>query len=224
MIDLSKLIGTRKHKGKDDDKEPDWKLLDPASIGKQVCLQGLPTCADGKVVNGDCQVFVQDNRETHILGNDTLLLKGNQIEDVEQTSTISIKQGRTLAVGVFDFTEIQGPRTFIVHGPDDEHYLIHREIDEPVEKFEHKNMCVEYGWFNAEAMASTVETKALSVAVENVKVEAKMFKQTNELIEGKIDGMTAKAEGMDVALGLLMLKGKYTLNALANWARSSPTS
>ena len=75
-----------------------------------------------------------------------------------------------------------------------------------------------------EAMATAFETKGLSVAIEGVKVEAKMFKQTNELIEGKMDAITGKAEGLDVALGLLMLKGKFTLNALLNWALSSPTS
>jgi hypothetical protein len=215
---------TNEHKGKEDKNGPDYGRLSAAAIALPTGLNGVNSCTDGKVIFGDLQEMIHQNRETQIVLNDTIRIGQNHSETIEKTSTNIIKMGRESMVGVYDTTEIQGDRTLWVHGDDKEHYLIHREIDEPVEKFEHKKFCLEYGSTSMEAMASAFETKGFSFALENMKVEAKMFKQTNELIEGKMDAITGKAEGMDVALGLLMLKGKYTFNALCNWAMSSPTS
>lgn len=215
---------TSEHGGKEDKNGPDYGRLSASAIALPTGLNGVNSCTDGKVIFGDLQEMIHQNRETQIVWGDTIRIGQTHSSTIEKTSTNVIKMGRETMIGTYDTTEIQGDRTLWVHGDDKEHYLTHREIDEPVEKFEHKNTCLEYGWSSMEAMASSIETKGVAVEIENVKVEAKMFKQTNELIEGKMDAITGKAEGMDVSLGLLMLKGKYTFNALCNWAMSSPTS
>jgi hypothetical protein len=39
-----------------------------------------------------------------------------------------------------------------------------------------------------------------------------------------MDAITSKAEGMDLSLGFLLLRIKYALNALPNFAASTPIS
>lgn len=197
---------TNEHKGSEDKNPPDWKRLNPSQINTKTALAGVAACTDGKVVNGDLREFIQKDRQTTIMENDSLHIQGTQTEDVEQTATITIKNGRDMMIGVFDKVQVSGDRQIWVNGADSEYYLTHREIHEPAEKFEYKRLSWEYGLFGVETMASGFETKALSLAVENVKVEAKMFEETNQLIAGKVDAITARAEGMDVNLGLLLLR------------------
>lgn len=215
---------TQEHKGEEDSKPPDWKRLNAAAINQKTALAGIQACVDGKVVHGDLQELIYMDRKTDILQNDTLQIQGNQTETVEQTATITIKEGRDIMIGVFEKMQIHGTRLLRVDNADHEFYATHREIHEPQEKFEFKHFCFEYGFFNIETLLSAFETKALALALENVKIEAKMFEQTNRLIAGKVDALTAKAEGMDLSLGFLLLRIKYALNALPNFAASTPIS
>ena len=215
---------TRKHKGEEDKQPPDWKQLDASNINQKTALSGVMACADGKVVHGDLRELIHQNRQTDILQNDKITIQGTQTEAVEKTSKITIKQGRDIMIGVYEKMQVQGERQIWVDGADNEFYASHREIHEPQEKFEYKHFCWEYGFFNIETLLSSFETKALTMAVENVKIEAKMFEQTNKLIAGKADAVTAKAEGMDLSLGFLLLRIKYALNALPNFAASTPIS
>lgn len=215
---------TRSHKGDEDKEPPDWKRLNASAINDKSALAGVSDCADGKVVHGDLRELIYQHRQTDILQDDALTIQGKRTEDVEKTATINIKQGRDIMIGVFDKMQVQGERQLWVDGADNETYSTHREINEPREKFEHKHFCWEYGVFNIETMLSAFETKAFGLALENVKVEAKMFEQTNHLIAGKMDAITAKAEGMDLSLGFLLLRIKYALNALPNFAASTPIS
>ena len=215
---------TQEHKGDDDKNPPDYKRLSPSAINTKTALAGVSSCSDGKVVHGDLRELIQQNRQTNILLNDQLAIQGTQTEDVEKTSTITIKQGRDIMIGVMEKMQVQGERQLHVDGQDSEFYATHREIQEPLEKFEHKHFSWEWGFSEISTMLTSFETKALSVAIENVKIEAKMFEQTNKLIAGKIDALTAKAEGMDLSLGFLLLRIKYALNALPNFAASTPFS
>ena len=184
----------------------------------------MSDCTDGKVVHGDLRELIYQHRQTDILQDDALTIQGKRTEDVEQTATITIKQGRDIMIGVLDKMQVQGERQLWVDGANSETYSTHREIHEPREKFEYKHFCWEYGFFNIETLVSAFETKAFGLALENVKIEAKMFEQTNHLIAGKMDAITSKAEGMDLSLGFLLLRIKYALNALPNFAASTPIS
>ena len=223
-FDGEKKTETAGHKGEEDKKEPDWKMLDPKSIDRPDGLQGVQKCADGKLIHGDLQEMLYKNRETHILQNDTLQIQQKQSIDVEQTATIVIKQGRELMVGVYNKEEVQGDRTLWVHGGDEEHYLIHREINEPVERIEYKNACFEWGILSAEATALALETKAVAMALENFKVEASTCYFTNKAIEEKMSGLQSHLKVFETRVGLLLLAAQTKLNAAVNWAASSPTS
>ncbi len=215
---------TGKHKGEEDKEPPDYKRLAPSAISEKSGLAGVSACSDGKVVHGDLRETIHNNRQTTILQNEQLTIQGTQTEDVEKTATITIKQGRDMMIGHMDKVQVQGERQLWVDGTDNEFYATHREIHEPNEKFEYKHFCFEYGVANIETLVTAFETKALELALENVKVEAKLFEETNALIAGKIDAITSKAEGMDVSLGLLLLRIKFALNALPNFAASTPFS
>lgn len=215
---------TGSHKGDNDKAAPNWKRLDPQSINMKSALSGIAACSDGKVVHGDLRELIMQNRETNILQNDTLAIQQKQTETVEQTSTTTIKQGRDVMVGVYDKLQVLGDRSLWVHGHDDEHYLTRREIDEPDEKFERKHFSLEYGWTSLETLATSFETKALQTAIGSLKVEAELFEQTNAYIAGKMDAVTSKLEGFDLDIGMLLLRAEFAINALLNFARSTPIS
>jgi hypothetical protein len=143
MFDKAVKTETAAHAGKEDKKAPDWKKLNPQIIALPTGLQGIPSCTDGKLIHGDQQEMVEKLREIHVIGSDTLKVQQFQEIEIEQYANHTIKQGRELTVGIYDKTEIKGDREMWVHGKDDEHYLIHREIDEPVERIEHKNISFE---------------------------------------------------------------------------------
>ena len=215
---------TAAHKGDEDKTPPDWKRLNPQAISTTAALGGIAACTDGKYVHGDLRELISQDRQTTILQNDTLLVQGKQAETIDQTSTTTIKQGRDVMIGVYDKLQVQGDRTIWVHGSDDEHYLTRREIHEPDEKFEYKHFCVEYGWTNIETLATAFETKALQTAIGSLKVEAEMFEQSNAYIAGRMKAVTSKLEGFDLDVGMLLLRAEFALNALANFATSSPIS
>jgi hypothetical protein len=215
---------TSGHGGKNDKEEVDWHMLDPKAIALPTGLQGVQSCADGKLIHGDMQEMLYNNRETHILMTDTLKIQQQHIVDIEQTEQIVVKQGREVMVGVYDKNEIQGDRTLWVHGKDDEHYLVHREINEPVERFEYKHICFEYGVAGTEAIGLKAETTGVAVALENVKVEASTCAFLNKAIEEKMSGIQSKLKVFETAVGLLLLAAQTKLNAAVNWAMSSPTS
>jgi hypothetical protein len=215
---------TRSHGGDEDKKSPDWKRLNASAINEKSALAGVSSCTDGKLIHGDLRELIYQHRQTDILQDDQLTIQGKRTQDIEKTSQLTVKQGRDTMIGVYDKTQVQGERQLWVDGVDHEFYATHREIEEPQEKFERKHFCWEYGVFGIDTQLSAFETKALGLAVENVKIEAKMFEQTNHLIAGKMDAITSKAEGMDLSLGFLLLRIKYALNALPNFAASTPIS
>jgi hypothetical protein len=224
MFDKAVKTETAAHAGKEDKKAPDWKKLNPQIIALPTGLQGIPSCTDGKLIHGDQQEMVEKLREIHVIGSDTLKVQQFQEIEIEQYANHTIKQGRELTVGIYDKTEIKGDREMWVHGKDDEHYLIHREIDEPVERIEHKNISFEWGIASAEATGLSIETKLVALALENVKAELSTCHFLNKAIEEKLSGVQSYFEVFETRVGLLLLAAQHKFNAAVNWALSSPTS
>lgn len=218
------LTATAEHGGGKDSSWPDFKGLAPQQIQVPTGLQGLASCTWGSKIYGDRQEIVYKNRQTAIVLNDTLNVGENRTDTIEMADTLYVKNGRLVQISPTDKLQVLGNREVWVHGQDTEHYLVHREIHEPVERIEHSEKAIEYGTTIAETFASSFETKGFALAVENIKAELKMFKSTNEAIENHLKPLQSSIEAMSTHIGALKLAAKVKLNALVNWALSSPTS
>lgn len=216
--------GTGEHGGGTDSSWPSFKQLQPQQIAVPTGLQGIPSCTWGSMIYGDRQEIVYNNRQTAVVLNDTLNVGQNRDVTIEQANNVVVKNTRTVQVTPLEKLIVLGNREVWVHGQDTEHYLTHRQIDEPVERIEHTTKSIEYGTTTAEAFAVAAETKAVAVSVENIKAELKLFKSTNEAIENKLTPLQNSIKAMSTHIGALKLAAKIKLNALVNWAASSPTS
>ena len=215
---------TAEHGGGNDHAWPDFKALDPKQISVPTGLQGIPTCTWGTKVYGDQQEIIYKNRQVAIVLNDKLDVGVDRTETIEAANYIYVKGGRLVEITPTETLQVNGNRMVWVHGQDTEHYLVHREIQEPVERIEHSEKSMEYGSSKAEALGAAFETKGFAAEIKNIKAEQQFFNSTNAGIENRLKPLQSGIETMEAHIGALKLACKVKLNALINFATSSPYS
>lgn len=175
--------------------EQDFKLLNPSSIQGALALAGMDSGVHQTVYRGDSVKHYLKKRFRYVDGNEYLFVKGTQLEQVQQDSTLTYLADRTIVVGKDDDISIKGSQTTFVLGPSSEQYVGKHEVTAP-EEFEWKQL--ESG-FTAMSVDMKLTDYAVTVASSEFNVLETAIECVKAFGEGLHEGAKAH-EGKAIAL------------------------
>ena len=201
------LVITEEHGGKDDKASPDWGRLSPSSIAKPTGLASSLPGSDVKVVHGDYNEHLCDNKNTNVFKNETLNVMADQFETIQGATKLTYVHGRDAVIGDEDQIQVNGIQKTYVLGESEERYMQKHEVHAP-EEFELKHF---------ERGLTYVEFKLLGVgaSVKGRESEVKVSGDENALYESFMKGFHEKANAQKAEAEALSDKAAITADANA---------
>jgi hypothetical protein len=181
------LTITKEHGGKKDNEAPEWGKLSPAAIAQPSAVaQSLPG-ADVKVIHGDYNEYLLNEKNTNVLGNEILNVQKDQTETIHLKSELTYVHGRGVMVGDLDELQVNGIQKKYVLGESEETYIRTHEVHAP-DEFEVKHF---------EQGLTFVEFKLLGIgaSVKGRESEVKISGDKEALYESFMTGFREEAKG-----------------------------
>ena len=181
------LTITKEHGGKEDNKAPDWGKLSPGDIAKPSGLAESLPGTDVKVIRGDYNEYLLQEKNTNVLGNEILNVQKDQTETIHQKADLTYIHGRGVTTGDLDEIQVNGISKTFVLGQSEETYMQTHEVHAP-DEFEIKHF---------EQGLTFVEFKILGLgaSVKGRESEVKISGDEKALYESFMTGFREEAKG-----------------------------
>jgi hypothetical protein len=183
---FSKTI-TGKNMYEVDKAEKDFKLLDPANMATKMANEGMKPGVHHHTVRGDSVYHYLKNRTRLIDGNEFLVVKQQQLEEIIGDSLLTYDANRTVVVGDTDDLSVKKSQSIFVLGPSSEQYVGKHEVTAP-EDFEWKQL--ESGF-----TATSVDLKGIDMAITAASGEFNILETTVEGVAAFLKGFHEGANG-----------------------------
>lgn len=156
---------------KNDGQDSGFKALNSASLANSIAMSGVRAGTKQVVIRGDAVYHFLKNHLVMIDGNDSLYVKGEQSETVEQNTEHIYDSDFLRAVKANDHLRVNGTRDLIVLGASEENYVGTHEVTAPQE-FEWKSFEHGFSFTKIDLMGFGLDIHALEVEAYGANVEA----------------------------------------------------